>query len=509
MSLLRSKRFLAIAFIACAGILVYANTLRNGMFWDDNDWILNNTSVHTFAVGKFFSQNVIAGAGLESDYWRPVLDIVFGTEWALWGPWAPGYHAVNTAVHIANAIFVFLIFFALFKKYWVSFFTALVFLLHPLQTEAVSYVSGLGDPLSFLFMLLAVFWYLRMHDPARSEQSRAVLYLAALAMFPLAVMSKERSLILPGFLLLIDLWFWVKECTPCKATLREIALRIAPFAVLAAIYLVLRGTVLNFHDTFNIYGVASYYTTHITARIFTFLKTVPLYLGLFFAPVTLFMERSMDFTIATSLGDPAVLTGLVILLLMLAIAVFAYTKRRPEYAFAALWFLIGIFPASGIAIPVAGLVYEHYMYISVIGLGLFLALFARDLLAWHNGAALKVSVVAALSAWLTFLGIRSVVRNEDWRDPVTFFTQTLAHEPTSMRAWNDLGMAYADSGDITKARNAYNRAIALDPQNAVPYYNLGNTYANTDKKTAERYWQEALTLNPKFLPANLRLEHSL
>ena len=91
---------IAVIVLIFLGLAFYANTLRNGMFWDDNDFILNNAYVQSFSFVKFFSENLIAGAGFVSNYWRPVLLTVFSLEWHLFHNFAAGYHFVNMATHI-------------------------------------------------------------------------------------------------------------------------------------------------------------------------------------------------------------------------------------------------------------------------------------------------------------------------------------------------------------------------------------------------------------------------
>src|SRR3989338_5256998 len=140
---------LSIFLLVVLGFSSYTNTFQNEMFWDDDDGILKNQFVKDWQYfPKYFSENLIAGAGLESNYWRPALLSVFSLEWHLWGNSAPGYHFVNTSFHIADAILLFLILLYLFKSRPLALLTSLVFLVHPLQTEAVTYVSGLGDSLS-------------------------------------------------------------------------------------------------------------------------------------------------------------------------------------------------------------------------------------------------------------------------------------------------------------------------------------------------------------------------
>ncbi len=488
---------LAVLALIIIGFSIYANSFGNQMFWDDFDGIVNNAYVHNFSIGDFFTKNLIAGSGLESNYWRPVLLITYSIEWHLWGNWVGGYHLTNTLLHIGNAILVFFVLFALFKKKLVSFAVALFFLVSPLQTEAITYVSGRGDPLSFFFTLLAMLFYIRIHQKKSDSGAASYWYLAAFFMYPLALMTKERSIILPGFLLLVDIWYALELKEKWKKSVREIVMRLLPFAILGIGFLILRGTLLDFQNTFNIYNTHTYYTDHITARFFTFLSTLPVYAGLMLFPVGLHMERSLSFPVATAFFNPQVILGFVIAALLIAVSAL-FWKRDKRIAFGAAWFFVAIFPASGIAVPVAGLIYEHYMYAPIVGFFLFLA--ALVSLIPRNLRTLQYALISVGGAGIIFFGIQTIKRNTDWRDPITFYTQTLRYAPQSVRIWNNLGIAYADAGNLAYAKNAYERTITLDPANAVPHYDLGNVYETEGKmKDAIAEWQRSIALDPTFI----------
>lgn len=113
--------FIAIVFIIL-GFTIYVNTFKVPIFWDDEDNITNNLYIKDWQyLPQYFSENLIAGAGLLSNYWRPALLLVFSAGWHLWGNWPAGYHFINISLHIANAILLFLILDYLFKNRWLAF----------------------------------------------------------------------------------------------------------------------------------------------------------------------------------------------------------------------------------------------------------------------------------------------------------------------------------------------------------------------------------------------------
>ena len=144
---MRNKKF-CILILMVVGFLVYSFNLQNKLFWDDDDWIKGNVFVHDFAHTKeIFTQNILAGYGLNSNYYRPLLLLSFAVNYAIGSIKPLGYHLVNNGLHVANGILIFLILLGVFKRRLPAFLAALLFLIHPLQTEAVTYISGRGDPM--------------------------------------------------------------------------------------------------------------------------------------------------------------------------------------------------------------------------------------------------------------------------------------------------------------------------------------------------------------------------
>lgn len=553
-----SNIFLVI-LLAVAVFAVYANTFGNGMFWDDNDFILNNIYIKSWQyIPQWFSQNIISGAGLGSNYWRPALLAVFSLEWHFWQDWSPGYHIVNVCFHLANGILLFYIFNGIFRRRGLAFVAALVFLLHPVQTEAVSYANSLGDSLSAFFMFLGLWLFLSAIQNSTRPFYMNWRYYAAVFTYPLALMSKETAIIMPALAALV--WFFVSSgdipsasdlsasalakadgslnAAPLTKFKRlfgrpasnsvvlahvestrvgQVSLRTMPkkiivfgtkfletlglFLGIAAAYIFLRATILNFGGTFNLYQQANVFSTHMLVRILTFFRIFTIYLGLIFWPAHLHMERNVEWAMNIVHWD--VVAGAVIFILAAAAAFWQLPRRNP-LSFGLFWFLIGLAPTSNIAVPINGLLYEHWLYLPLAGFalafleGCWLALkkICKDYyLAYFIAGAAVVIISAAMAA-------RTIVRNFDWRDPVTFYSKTLAFAPNDYRLLNNLGMEYAARQDFINAAKYYNLAITSQEEMAVAYYNLGNLLLAQNKvqEALEKYIR-ALELDPKFLYA--------
>lgn len=467
-------------FLAAAGIFLYLNTLENQLFWDDEDSILNNAYVHDLQfVPNFFTENLIAGSGLGSNYWRPVLLLVFSAEWHLWRENPIGYHLVNMLFHAANGILVFVFLSRLLKRKSLPFIVALVFLVHPLQTEAVTYVSGLGDPLSACFLLLSLIVYLQWRTKPRFTS--LPFFLSAI-FFSLALMSKEITIVLPGLLLAVEFFF--PQEMRARQQIAASAKRIAPFAVLAAAYILLRATLLNFGGTFNLYQEQNAFTSSILLRVFTFFESLATYVRLLLVPTHLHMERSME--PAVSFVSIPVLLGALLFIGLLWAALVAWRRKEYVIPFGIAWFFIALLPMSNIFIPVNGLLYEHWMYVPMVGF--FLAVARGGELLAGRRKELSSIALAFFALSLVFFSFQTVERNREWSDSVTFYTQTLAYAPASYRVINNLAMAHEERGDYFNAERFYRKALTLDPKNPVAMHNLGNLYRDAGDPAMARQW---------------------
>lgn len=518
------SNYFVIILIVILGVILYVNTLGNEMFWDDFDSIINNQYVHDLQhFPKYFSENLIAGSGLGSQYWRPMLLTTFSIQWQLWQDWAPGYHFVNASFHIANAIFLFYILFYLFKNSWLALFTALIFLAHPLQTEAVTYVAGLGDPLSVFFMFLGLLFYLKFRF-SEKDAIESEMYYLSLVMYIFALMTKETAIIMPGLIFLADFFFTDKRVKPFFDRLKTSFQRILSFASVGLLYIFLRATVLNFGSSFNLYGEPTPFTENFYYRLFTFFRTLTVYFRLLFLPFNLHMERTVE--IATSLSSPSVIVGGGIFVGLLGIA-FWLVKKVPIVSFGILWFFVALFPMSNLLIPVNDLIYEHWMYVPMVGVFATVIWLGQQVgkqvtrrvsLEAKQLQHASLSNILDLTNWLqkflfllfvfflVFLSVLTIKRNQDWKDPITFYNQTLEYAPESYRIINNLGMAYADAGDFCQAKKTYKKAIELEPTVAIAYHNLANAYQETgDEVLAIENYTKAISNNPTFINSYVAL----
>src|SRR3989344_914069 len=204
------KPIILVFLLIVIGFFVYFFNLNNQLFWDDDDWIINNNFVHTISwdnIKFWLTHNTLAGVGLKSNYYRPFLFFTFALNYIISGIKPLSYHLFSNFIHIANGILIFL----LLKRFdlgiskgrtlAVAFLTSLMFLIHPLQTEAITYISGRGDALVTMFMLLALVLFHRVETLPRLNlgviQGLTLYRVLSLFFLALALLSRETAIIFP------------------------------------------------------------------------------------------------------------------------------------------------------------------------------------------------------------------------------------------------------------------------------------------------------------------------
>ena len=184
-----------LGIIFLLGLLVYMNSLGGGFVYDDYAFIVNNPHIKTLShPGRFFLLKTATSFSGHS-IWRPLRTLSFAFDYHLWGLEPFGYHLTNVLFHIINGVLVYIIILRLGLAWRVALISSCLFLVHPLQTESVSWISSRGDCLFAAFFLLSLYWYMK---------GRIILsYLS----FILSLFSKETALSLPLLLLAYDSLF--------------------------------------------------------------------------------------------------------------------------------------------------------------------------------------------------------------------------------------------------------------------------------------------------------------
>ncbi|MEI8344197.1 MAG: tetratricopeptide repeat protein [Candidatus Moraniibacteriota bacterium] len=485
-------------FLFAIGLAVYVNSFINDMFWDDYDSVINNQYIRSWQYfPKYFSENLTAGAGIHDNYWRPLLLFSFSVDYGVGGTETFFYHFQNFFWHLAASMLVFLVGLKLSKKLLTGFLASLFFLVHPLQTEAVTYVAGRADPMHTALMLGSFFLFLH------HLESRKISFLNwSLLLFVLSILTKERAIVLPfiltAFLFLIPLKTYMQ-------TWKQKFLLLSPYLAIVAIYALLRMTILHFANTFDFGAQTILASVTLWQKIIVFLAGLGTYVKLIIWPDNLYMEKILP--IPTSLFSPLVLLGIVSLAFSIFL-IWQSFKKNKLIAFCLLSFFATLLPSMYVY-PIQGLLYEHWLYPAFPWLFLTIAISLSKYLDIEKPTKTVPPVYFALIllAVISAFSVRTIGRNQDWQNPIRFYEKNISLGGFSGRVYTNLGMAYDDAHLPDMAILAYQKAIDISGNTLFqPWYDMANTLAQLGKtnKAIEAY-NQAIRLNPNFSPAYTNL----
>jgi tetratricopeptide (TPR) repeat protein len=466
--------------VIAVSLAVYANTLGNAFVYDDDFMVVRNPWITNFRfIPNIFSNNVFR---VEiTNYYRPMIDVIFMFAYYIFGPMPWGFHLVNVVLHTGSSVLVFLIARILFSEYKspsqylsIPLMAAVLFAVHPIHTEAVAWVSGVMDLSYSFFCLLSLYLYIRSEN-----RFNTIYYLSALAFFT-GTLCKEPALLLPGLLIAYDLLLNKK-----KPGFKFILKRYALFALAASAYLCIRfyalGGNLAPENGYSEYG----YFGNMFIVVLTYFKKLilPTNLTLFYA-----------FKPVHSLFEARALTAVILTMLIIVLFYIAYKKDKVAF-FCLLVIAVPLLPV--IYIPALGqaasVIGERYLYLPSAGFCMLVSLAIARLAGSGRGRFAAASVFLALVA---LYSAGTVLRNRDWKDGGSLWADEVKKAPWSTEAHTNLGLYYGSIGRDDLAISEYLKALQCRPVIEEAYENLGITY---DKLGME---DKAITVFEEMLKAS-------
>ncbi len=502
------------AVLVLLGLFAWHNTLENGFVYDDEANIVQNEAIRSLTpLWKFFHPSSSStDAKMNAGIWRPLTRLVWALDYRIGGLDPRPYHATNLLLHLLNALLVFRLV-GLFvarrrdgqddcgvstaghrgpalspgSGSLVPFASALVFLLHPVQVEAVAWVNGLSNLLFAFFCLSAFILYIHYRrfrqgregvpsENAPGGRSLALSwprYGASLGLYALGLLSKETAVVLPVLLLSYS---WLFERGSNARRFRVPWLALAPYVGLTLGFLALRYAVLgNATLTGNWAGGT-------IPLALTMLKAFAIYVRLTVFPHPLSLEYL--FAVKTAV-DVEVLWGAA-LLGGLCFAVFHLRGRNPRLSLAGLLFFVPLLPASNI-FPIETVLNERFLYLSLIGWGLLVG----EALAWATPS--RAPAPARIIAVCIFAGVcaayvlGTIARNETWKDTYSLASANLKTCPQSSRLHYAMGQALAERGEWMEAVREYRMVLAIELYGDKTAGALAGSIPSTPRSWPERW----------------------
>ncbi len=495
---------------------IYFNSLNNNFTnWDDEAYITSNPDIRTLhgdsvnvTLKQIFTSYVVGN-------YHPVTMLTYSLEYAAFKLSPKPYHVTNLILHLLNSLLVLYFIWLLTKQKWTAFITALLFAVHPMHVESVSWISERKDLLYTFFSLATLCYYLKY---LQNQKLKWLYYSVSFFLFLLAVLSKAMAVSIPLIFVLVD-YFMGKKIT-WKAILDKI-----PFFLLSV--------------TFGIIAIAaqkSLHAIHLTSynffeRILFSSYGILMYLWKLFLPYNLSCyynypgKQNGMFPIIFYLA-PFIVIGLSWIIYM-------STRKGKDILFGSAFFLITIALVLQI-LPVGGaLIAERYTYIPYIGIFFILARWINKLVD-NKSVALqpyKIPLLAAITTILFIYAFLTYQRSKVWagsvelwsdaikkcdNDQLSFNLRGLAYyhskqydkaiddfamsihlNNTKANIYNDRGMCYLEMKKYKEALIDFNSAIKYDTTNADSYYNRGSVYNDMNMfENAIESYNQAIKINP-------------
>lgn len=427
------QRWLPFVIVALVG-LAWATALAGPFQFDDHNVIVGYTPVHSLAA---WWESL---PGL-----RPLLKLSYALNWT-WSPAPYGFHLFNVLVHLLNtALFAAWALRALPLAPRAVWLLAALWALHPVQTEAVTYIAGRSVSLSTTFLFAGL---LLLARGGRTAPWTAALCTA------LALGVRETAWVFP---LLFALAGWLRGASP-RELLRDVGPALAVVTLAALAFLVEPHYRRMIEISFSQRDLAAQLRGQVLAHVWLLGQLLA------FAP-----NIDPDLRLPPAWTPRLVLQALLLSSLFL-LALWRVLRTRSWLAAGLLWYALCLLPTNGL-MPRVDLASERHLYPALAGplWSLLLLAQVRRRLAPPLSARLEPWAAGAL---LLLLAFATLQRNEDYRSELALWARTAQQSPQKARPWNNLGMACREAGDPECASAAFAHAMALDPEDPKPVLNL-------------------------------------
>lgn len=461
MERIANRRGWALALILICGLLSFHNVLGHGFHFDDEHSIIENPHVRSLAnVPRFFVDPGTFSGMPEARMYRPILLVTYAFNYAVGGYSPCGWHVVNLLLHLANAGLLWSFASVLGASRLAALVAGLIFVVHPIMSESVNYVSSRSSLLATFFLLLAF-----KGIGLASRGGSNVWPLAGLAYLG-ALMAKSIAIVFP---LLVGLYMglfdrWRREW-------------LGVLVLVSGLYVLATRAIIGKALLEPVRGLVAQWSTQLKAGVFYIFKTA--------VPIGLSVEP--QFSVAHNFFSAPVI--LATLLLASIVVLCIRGRQRRLIIFAACWFFIALLPTA--LVPLHVLVNEHRLYLPMVG--------------WALGMAALLERSRFGAGWLVgllLLVALTVQRNEVWRDEATLWRDAIAKGGRMARPHVNLGKALLEQGQLDEAIEASQQALAIEPQLERAHYNIGTAYMHQQRyDLAEAYFRRALEIRPEMLPA--------
>jgi len=466
-------------------IIIYANTLTVPFYFDDISVIGGKLKIDNFSLKNLYN---VSFKGLAKN--RPISNLTLALNYNLSeGP--PFFHTINIVIHILCFLFVFLFIKELlalptiprrYKKNSlnIALVASTLWAVHPIQTQAVTYIVQRMTSLCALFSFMSLYFYLR----ARKSKSLYFYFLSGFS-FLFALGSKEIAATLPIFIILLE---WIFFRADVKKLLLIILVAIIVFLSISYFFVgaQLKGTIHSLLQ--NRYSNRDFL---ITERLMTQPRVFIHYISLTLFP---FYDRYIldyGFNPSRSLISPLSTLFSLIFVLMTIFIGFLYSKKNTILSFCIFSFWLGhSIEGSIFNLEIA---FEHRMYLPSVFLVLLIIAIFVDLS--ERVKIRKKHLLIFSGVLIIYLGINTYLRNDLWRDKIKFYNHNIKKSPHDYRPYHNLGTAYGAKGEFSKSLESYFKVLSLKKNINLTYFGIAQAYYSMrDYEKSIPYFLKALEM---------------
>jgi len=472
--------------------VVYSGSLSFDFVWDDWPQIVNNPIIRTWSnLPRAFGSDLWYHVARHQVYYRPLFVAWSMLNYTLFGlrPW--GWHLGAVLLHVGAVAAVFWLARRLGLEYWTAALAALIFALHPVHIEPVTWISAASDSMVTMFAALAFAAFLNGRDPERNpdRKKRAAWWIASLALLACALLTKEMAVV---FSALVGIYAWLrpadKKSSPGQRVLGAV-LAAAPYAAVTLAYALLRKHALlyatgQFNPNHGMMDVAR--TLPLVMSIYLRQLLVPLGItGLYYTPY-------VTNAILRQVVAPAAVLGAALIGLW-------YWNRREgnsTVAFAGLWLLVGLAPALYLRNFGNGdFVRDRYMYLPSIGFAILAAMGLRRLPSIKGWSVQVVQGCAVLVLCGGYVGA-SISQQVYWGNDLLLLARGQALYPGNPYAVAGLAKEYSQRGAHDRAIELAQSVVRDHPEYGYGPLALAEVYIRAGRFEEGRVWLDRV--NPDY-----------
>jgi hypothetical protein len=478
--------WLQLGVLLLLGIIIYSNSFNCSFHLDDIGNITDNAVIKLLDIKKIweYSHNRFFG------YLSLAINYHFGA-FNLWG-----YHFVNLLIHLINTLIVYWLTRLILatpalneettkkQKLNIAFFTALLFVTHPLATQSVTYLIQRLASIAAMFYFLSVAFYIKARM-TEAINKKIILFTLFLLSVVIALHCKENTYTIPFIILLVE---------ACLFTKQKFSFNIKDYRIIAGFIVTIIGlSIILYKFPLSIFNTippsfGTNYSITSTDYLFTQFSVIFKYIQLLILPIN--QNLDYDYPLSTGFFEPRTLICFMLLLGLMAMAIYYFNRKR-IISFGIGWFLITLSVESSF-IPIADLIFEHRTYLPS---PIFFLVFVYLFFTKFSMKNMSLPSIVFLTIGLIYAGM-TFNRNKIWENEFTLWSDVITKSPEKARPWHGRADVYREQGQWKEAIDDYNEAIRINPNYVTALNNLGLVYKSTGQyDKAIFYYSKSISLD--------------